>query len=114
MLKGLYILCIFTSQVAEIMNEHFINVKVDREERPDVDKGCKTFQPWIFHPKASTPEFSTPNFSTIQLEMILQRTFQPQIIFQHQHPTPDISISTLNSSTVNQFDLFEHLLELIL
>ena len=45
------LLCIFTSQVAEIMNEHFINVKVDREERPDVDKGCKTFQPRIFNPK---------------------------------------------------------------
>ena len=44
----LLLLCIFTSQVAEIMNEHFINVKVDREERPDVDKGCKTFQPQIF------------------------------------------------------------------
>ncbi|MDX1428371.1 MAG: DUF255 domain-containing protein, partial [Salegentibacter mishustinae] len=24
--------------VAEIMNEHFINIKVDREERPDVDQ----------------------------------------------------------------------------
>ena len=24
-------------QVAEIMNTHFINIKVDREERPDVD-----------------------------------------------------------------------------
>ena len=35
--------CIFTSQVAEIMNEHFINVKVDREERPDVDKVYMSF-----------------------------------------------------------------------
>ena len=25
------------------MNEHFINVKVDREERPDVDKVYMTF-----------------------------------------------------------------------
>lgn len=24
--------------VAEIMNEHFINIKVDREERPDIDQ----------------------------------------------------------------------------
>lgn len=24
--------------VAKIMNENFINIKVDREERPDVDK----------------------------------------------------------------------------
>ena len=56
----LVLLCIFTSQVAEIMNEHFINVKVDREERPDVDKGCKTFQPQnIFQPQNPTPDIST-------------------------------------------------------
>ena len=73
--------CIFTSQVAEIMNEHFINVKVDREERPDVDKGCKTFQ--------------------------------PRIIFQPQNPTPYNSTPD-STSTMNQFNLFEHLLELIL
>ena len=24
-------------QIAELMNEHFINIKVDREERPDLD-----------------------------------------------------------------------------
>ena len=30
-------------QVAAIMNEHFINVKVDREERPDVDKVYMSF-----------------------------------------------------------------------
>ena len=34
---------IFATQVADIMNEHFINVKVDREERPDVDKVYMTF-----------------------------------------------------------------------
>ena len=26
-------------EVAAIMNQNYINVKVDREERPDVDKG---------------------------------------------------------------------------
>ena len=67
------------------MNEHFINVKVDREERPDVDKGCKTFQPRIFHPQNLTPDISTPD-----------------------------STSTMNSLTMNQFNFFEHLLELIL
>jgi Protein of unknown function, DUF255 len=30
-------------EIAKIMNEHFINVKVDREERPDVDKVYMTF-----------------------------------------------------------------------
>lgn len=29
--------------VAEVMNRHFINVKVDREERPDVDRIYMSF-----------------------------------------------------------------------
>ena len=29
--------------VAVIMNEHFVNIKVDREERPDIDKTYMTF-----------------------------------------------------------------------
>ena len=31
-------------ETAEIMNEHFINIKVDREERPDIDKIYQTAQ----------------------------------------------------------------------
>lgn len=35
--------------VAAIMNEHFVNIKVDREERPDVDQLYMTFvQVYIF------------------------------------------------------------------
>jgi uncharacterized protein len=30
--------CFENSQIASLMNEHFINIKVDREERPDVDQ----------------------------------------------------------------------------
>jgi uncharacterized protein len=30
--------CFENEQVAEVMNKHFINIKVDREERPDVDQ----------------------------------------------------------------------------
>jgi uncharacterized protein len=30
-------------EIAKIMNEHFVNIKVDREERPDVDKMYMTF-----------------------------------------------------------------------
>jgi uncharacterized protein YyaL (SSP411 family) len=30
--------CFMDDQVAELMNEAFINIKVDREERPDIDK----------------------------------------------------------------------------
>lgn len=30
-------------EVAEVMNRHFINIKVDREERPDVDRVYMTF-----------------------------------------------------------------------
>ncbi len=29
--------------IAQVMNEHFVNVKVDREERPDVDSVYMTF-----------------------------------------------------------------------
>lgn len=27
-----------SDEVAKILNEHFVSIKVDREERPDVDK----------------------------------------------------------------------------
>lgn len=30
-------------KIASLMNQHFINVKVDREERPDVDKMYMNF-----------------------------------------------------------------------
>ena len=30
--------CFEDDEVAAVMNEHFVNVKVDREERPDVDQ----------------------------------------------------------------------------
>ena len=30
-------------EIAKIMNEHFVNIKVDREERPDVDRMYMTF-----------------------------------------------------------------------
>jgi uncharacterized protein len=30
-------------QTAKLLNEHFVNVKVDREERPDVDRLCMAF-----------------------------------------------------------------------
>lgn len=29
--------------VAEVMNESFINIKVDREERPDIDRVYMTY-----------------------------------------------------------------------
>ena len=29
--------------IAKVMNEHFVNIKVDREERPDVDKVYMAF-----------------------------------------------------------------------
>lgn len=29
--------------IASVMNEHFINIKVDREERPDIDRVYMTF-----------------------------------------------------------------------
>ena len=32
-----------SEDVAALMNEHFINIKVDREERPDIDRVYMTF-----------------------------------------------------------------------
>jgi hypothetical protein len=29
--------------IAKLMNEHFVNIKVDREERPDVDRMYMTY-----------------------------------------------------------------------
>ena len=29
--------CFEDEEVAEVMNQHFVNIKIDREERPDVD-----------------------------------------------------------------------------
>lgn len=29
--------------IAAVMNEHYVNIKVDREERPDVDQLYMTF-----------------------------------------------------------------------
>jgi uncharacterized protein YyaL (SSP411 family) len=30
-------------EIAKVMNEYFVNIKVDREERPDVDKMYMSF-----------------------------------------------------------------------
>src|SRR5687768_10692045 len=30
--------CFENAEIAALMNEHFINIKVDREERPDIDE----------------------------------------------------------------------------
>ena len=32
-----------SEEVAKIMNDSFVNIKVDREERPDIDKVYMTF-----------------------------------------------------------------------
>jgi uncharacterized protein YyaL (SSP411 family) len=34
---------IFPFKAADIMNKHYVNIKVDREERPDVDKVYMNF-----------------------------------------------------------------------
>ena len=35
--------CFENDEIADIMNKYFINVKVDREEMPTVDKMCENF-----------------------------------------------------------------------
>lgn len=32
------VLTLFSEDIAKIMNENFVSVKVDREERPDIDR----------------------------------------------------------------------------
>lgn len=48
---------------AEIMNQHFINIKVDREERPDIDKIYQTAQQMLTQKTGGWPltMFLTPN-----------------------------------------------------
>ena len=61
-------------EVAEFMNKHFINIKVDREERPDVDDvymsavQLMTRRRWLAHvrsswsPTPSSPSMAGPTF----------------------------------------------------
>src|SRR6476619_6728828 len=39
--------CFEDPAVASVMNEHFVNVKVDREERPDLDQIYMTAHHWL-------------------------------------------------------------------
>ena len=50
-------------ETAEIMNAHFINIKVDREERPDIDKIYQTAQQMLTQRTGGWPltMFLTPN-----------------------------------------------------
>lgn len=38
-------------EIAAIMNEHYVNIKVDREERPDVDQLYMAFVQVLMHLK---------------------------------------------------------------
>ncbi|XP_044731516.1 spermatogenesis-associated protein 20 isoform X2 [Chrysoperla carnea] len=54
------------SSVAAIMNEHFVNIKVDREERPDIDKIYMTFiQATTFRGGWPMSVFLTPDLKPI-------------------------------------------------
>src|ERR671924_633117 len=79
-------------QVAKIMNENFINIKVDREERPDLDdiyqRACqlatgtggwplsvfltpdhKPFYVGTYFPKDGSSHYNLPGFKTILLQL---------------------------------------------
>ena len=51
------------AEVAAIMNEHFINIKVDREERPDIDQIYQTAHSMLSQKSGGWPltVFLTPN-----------------------------------------------------
>lgn len=54
-------------EIAQVMNENFVNIKVDREERPDVDKVYMTFvQVCVIN--------VLPVFSLFQLKTVGQST----------------------------------------
>ncbi|XP_014236341.1 spermatogenesis-associated protein 20 isoform X1 [Trichogramma pretiosum] len=53
-------------EIAAIMNKHFINIKVDREERPDIDKVYMTFiQSLTGHGGWPMSVFLSPNLAPI-------------------------------------------------
>ncbi|KAG2381326.1 hypothetical protein C9374_006315 [Naegleria lovaniensis] len=53
-------------EIAKIMNEHFVNIKVDREERPDIDRVYMTYvQVQTGHGGWPLSVFLTPNLSPI-------------------------------------------------
>src|ERR671933_697987 len=79
-------------KVAKIMNENFVNIKVDREERPDLDdiyqRACqlatgtggwplsvfltpdqKPFYVGTYFPKDSSSRYNMPGFKTILLQL---------------------------------------------
>ena len=81
------------NEVAKIMNENFINIKVDREERPDLDdiyqRACqlatgtggwplsvfltpdqKPFYVGTYFPKDGSSHYSMPGFRTILLQLV--------------------------------------------
>nr|CAD7426140.1 unnamed protein product [Timema monikensis] len=59
--------------IANVMNEHFVNIKVDREERPDVDKIYMTFvQATSGHGGWPMSVFLTP-----RLEPVMGGTYFP-------------------------------------
>ena len=50
--------------VARVLNEHFVSIKVDREERPDVDKVYMTFVQ--VRPRSGTVIYYWSNASSSQ------------------------------------------------
>nr|XP_012233757.1 PREDICTED: spermatogenesis-associated protein 20 isoform X1 [Linepithema humile] len=53
-------------EIAQIMNEHFINIKVDREERPDIDRIYMTFvQARTGHGGWPMSVFLSPNLTPV-------------------------------------------------
>ena len=55
--------CFEDPEVAAVMNEHFINIKVDREERPDLDQIYQTAHYMLNHRHGGWPLtlFLTPD-----------------------------------------------------
>lgn len=84
--------CFEDPQVAEVMNQHFINIKVDREERPDVDQlymlavqlmtGSGGWPLNCFTLPDGRPVFGGTYFPKRRWLLILQQLAE----YWHQHP----------------------------
>lgn len=67
------------AQVATAMNEHFVNIKVDREERPDIDQIYQSAHYTLNHRSGGWPltMFLTPE----------QKPFLAGLTFRKRHAT---------------------------
>ena len=66
-----------------------------------IAKGCRLFQPWTFHPQASTSDFSTMTFSTMKNTTMSFSTMNFSTMNFSTMNSSTMNFSTMNSTTMN-------------